>query len=673
MMIWLFFLVLNIQLLLPSISAGNHPQKKVAILGGGFASCTTALYLTSQPRWKEHYDVTIYQVGWRLGGKAASGRNKKYGYRIEDVFDHVWAANYFNARKMMKEVYEELNRTDDVPLSKYEEALVPKNWLSGYSSDIENVKEEDCLQIKHLFQKLLKFITETTKELLNIYINLEISENINVMGQDFWKLLNSIKIPTGKHASKDELKQVKLTLLDLAVTVAKGIVKDGLLEYGFDIINNQDLRQWLHKHGAMKDAVNSYMVHMQYKLFYAYRNVNISEPDMEAGTSLKVYLTWYLCYNGIQVLDIKAGGGDVAFAPIYQVLKERGVKFKFFHRVKDLLLHPSDKSLVEQIKLTKQVDLVNSDYSPLIDVKGLPSWPNEPKYEEIDKEQAYILQENNIDLESFWTDWPMIYQKKFHQPLPEITLKRGVDFDIVVFGISVASLPFLCSQLLEASPSLRSTHQHVGTTASQITVVWFDISAQKYITPEYFMKELKFEFSDPMIYARRQITKFENWERIGQNAQFSIWLTAMQNIEDIPSNSEHNFLYRNKENAKKYALYQFENSFQTLLPELYNNGEFNWTVLTDPENRVGMARFDAQYWRSNINPSDRYTQILTNTSQYRITTDGAGFDNVYFTGDWIQNGFNIGSIEGAVTAGMLTCRAISRYPDQIAWQDDDNN
>jgi uncharacterized protein with NAD-binding domain and iron-sulfur cluster len=36
------------------------------------------------------YDVTIYQRGWRLGGKDASGRNREYGQRIEEHGLHMW-------------------------------------------------------------------------------------------------------------------------------------------------------------------------------------------------------------------------------------------------------------------------------------------------------------------------------------------------------------------------------------------------------------------------------------------------------------------------------------------------------------------------------------------------------------------------------------------------------
>ena len=50
-------------------------KKKLVILGGGIGSLVTAWHLTSQPNWKEIYEsITVYQTGWRLGGKCASGR-----------------------------------------------------------------------------------------------------------------------------------------------------------------------------------------------------------------------------------------------------------------------------------------------------------------------------------------------------------------------------------------------------------------------------------------------------------------------------------------------------------------------------------------------------------------------------------------------------------------------
>ena len=67
-------------------------RQKIAILGGGMAALAAAFELTGQPDWKEKYEVTVYQLGWRLGGKGASSRGK-YG-RIEEHGLHVWLGSY---------------------------------------------------------------------------------------------------------------------------------------------------------------------------------------------------------------------------------------------------------------------------------------------------------------------------------------------------------------------------------------------------------------------------------------------------------------------------------------------------------------------------------------------------------------------------------------------------
>ena len=77
----------------------------MAILGGGVGSMTAAYYLSDQPGWQSNYDITVYQQGWRLGGKGASGRNAAFGQRIEEHGLHIWFGFYANAFKMIKAAY----------------------------------------------------------------------------------------------------------------------------------------------------------------------------------------------------------------------------------------------------------------------------------------------------------------------------------------------------------------------------------------------------------------------------------------------------------------------------------------------------------------------------------------------------------------------------------------
>ena len=104
--------VIWLSLVTKSFSGNSAAPKKVAILGGGASSCVTALALTGQPGWKERYDITIYQLGWRLGGKAASGRNQEYGQRVEEVTPHLLGGVFHNTKRLLRSVYEELGRPD---------------------------------------------------------------------------------------------------------------------------------------------------------------------------------------------------------------------------------------------------------------------------------------------------------------------------------------------------------------------------------------------------------------------------------------------------------------------------------------------------------------------------------------------------------------------------------
>ena len=102
------------------------PLRKVAILGGGMGGLTTAFELSSQPDWQERFEITVYQLGWRLGGKCASSRGDND--RIEEHGIHGFMGSYFNALPMMAEVYAELGRKPGQPLATFDEAFLGSNF-----------------------------------------------------------------------------------------------------------------------------------------------------------------------------------------------------------------------------------------------------------------------------------------------------------------------------------------------------------------------------------------------------------------------------------------------------------------------------------------------------------------------------------------------------------------
>ncbi|HSL28579.1 MAG TPA: FAD-dependent oxidoreductase, partial [Anaerolineales bacterium] len=81
-------------------------------------------------------------------------------------------------------------------------------------------------------------------------------------------------------------------------------------------------------------------------------------------------------------------------------------------------------------------------------------------------------------------------------------------------------------------------------------------------------------------------------------------------------------------------------------------------------------RFDAQFWRANFVPSERYVQSVAGSTKYRLRADRSGYANLYLAGDWLLNGFNVGHVESATASGMQASRAICGVPRDIPGEQD---
>ena len=85
----------------------------------------------SEPGWRDRFEsITVYQRGWRLGGKGASSRGRNG--RIEEHGLHVWLGSYENAFALLRECYAELDRatTDpEAPIRDWDQAMIPADNL----------------------------------------------------------------------------------------------------------------------------------------------------------------------------------------------------------------------------------------------------------------------------------------------------------------------------------------------------------------------------------------------------------------------------------------------------------------------------------------------------------------------------------------------------------------
>ncbi len=98
-------------------------KQRVLILGAGMAGLSAAYELTDYPGWNELYDVTVYALGWRVGGKTATGRGP--ARRVEEHGIHILQGWYHNLFRTMKAVFEERERLPGI-------APLPwKNWYDA--------------------------------------------------------------------------------------------------------------------------------------------------------------------------------------------------------------------------------------------------------------------------------------------------------------------------------------------------------------------------------------------------------------------------------------------------------------------------------------------------------------------------------------------------------------
>jgi uncharacterized protein with NAD-binding domain and iron-sulfur cluster len=706
---------------------------KIAILGGGWGAISTALSLTDPNNPKRHeYDITIYQQGWRIGGKGASGRGA-HG-RIEEHGLHVWMGFYENSFAAIQRVYEEVQPiyqclTDYArnPFKEWTDAFKPhdyivlgdnvehqwKTWPFPFPRNdlIPGQADPKHYSALEYLQLLIKELTERHEASRVAAVRppprgvmVRIESSLSALGRE---LDNDTADPIGfmlKHVQEalkgadtvtgavrdgilaaleavlgwaahlleelgkasDELRRLGI-LLELGATCAVGMIKDEALSKGLDSLDEWDFRDWLRRHGASATAVMSAPVQALYDLAFGYDNGEMAKANMAAGVALRSTLRMSLTYRGAIFYKMQAGMGDTVFGPPFLVLSQRGVRFKFFHRVE--ALHPSqDGNWIDSIDIGVQATLKDDNmppevtacaalkdytgYWPLLNVANLPCWPAAPNYDQL--VQGEELRQRGVNLESFYADW---------QNPEHLVLNRGQDFDLVVLGISVGGLPWLCGELMDADPAFRNMVERVGTVRTQAAQLWLnkDLAAlgwtQKSPVMDAYIEPLN-TWAD-----MSQLIDKETWpgDEVKNVAYFC---GAMEGGIDPPSDCSAPLLA--KARAQQSALIMAQTALGFLWPDARAQDnvfglDFSTLVTGDAED-TEMQRFEAQYFRANIDPTERYVLSLAGTTEDRLCVDGTRFENLILTGDWVRNGFNVGCIEATTMAGMQASNAISGFP-----------
>jgi hypothetical protein len=100
-----------------------------------------------------------------------------------------------------------------------------------------------------------------------------------------------------------------------------------------------------------------------------------------------------------------------------------------------------------------------------------------------------------------------------------------------------------------------------------------------------------------------------------------------------------------------------------------NPAALSYDKLIARASAVGVERMDEQYFRANVEGSERYVLSVAGSRHYRLKSDGSGFTNLFLAGDWTENGFlDAGCIEACTLSGLQCARAISGGDHTLAWE-----
>ena len=704
---------------------------KVAVVGGGCAGIAAAFEL-SRPEHNGKYAVTVYQLGWRLGGKGASGRGP--ADRIEEHGLHLWMGFYENAFRLMRECYAEAKRdSKSCPIANWRDAFRPDNfvgvmdhapdgrwlpWLSpfpplpGLPGDPGTPARWTVMDYLSRSVTLLRTLFEAVQRRTGVVSNGEapapgptpspaeitgtmtrlmrygelatltaLLESIRILdtvvralpnypGDIILQFHDAITTAARRQLEtlihKDDESRRLWEVAELVMATIRGIVKFRLVTdpRGFEAIDNYDCREWLRLNGASERALESGLLRALYDLAFAYEDGDPARPRIAAGQALRGAVRAFFTYRGAFFWKMQAGMGDVVFAPFYEVLRKRGVEFAFFHRLENIALAREEAGAppsVARLEFDVQAEIRGDrEYDPLVDVRGLPCWPAEPRWNQL--VDGTRLREERWQFESHWD----------RRHARKRTLHVTRDFDLVVLAVGLGALPHACGELVARSAKWRAMVDHCKTVPTQAFQLWLSAGMEELGWRGEPVNVAGFvEPFDTWADMRQLIARESFRAPVGAIAYFCNALPDARPGDDVGGAK---YPRARREEVRRNVVDFLNRDIHHLWPAAARpDGTFRWELLVDPAGRpkgaarsagglATEARLDSQFWTANVNPTDRYSQSLPGTLRYRVSPLDDTFDNLTVAGDWTDCGFNEGCVEAAVMSGRLAAHAISRYP-----------
>lgn len=664
---------------------------RVAIVGAGPAALATAFDLTETAELRQRFQVTIYEQGFRAGGKCAGLRRPPFN-TIEQNGTHYLFGCYDNAFDLARRAYGELQAAGERGFGSFEAQFIARHRMvfrhqfggAWHDWSIELPPNAlapglgdgplDFMGRRHFAMGASWLLSSGLQQLAQLLRQPHLTTTPPLRGlQDGISRVLAL-LPRASvldwlgfdaavrllRKGRDAMYRViadalsvnivvyrAWVMFDLAATCMIGLTADGIhAAEELERLDDVDLRDWLASHGASREALDSAPLRGWYDAVAAYTDGDLERPSIAAGVSLYALGRALLTYRGALFYSLRSEVADGFVGPLCSALARRGVRFAYFQRLWQVLPSDSGRS-IEGLEFERQAQLHGDDefgYDPFVELDGSKCWPAEPRREQLIGPAAANL-------------------SSFYAPRQGATwrLEHERDFDLVVLTIPLASAATYCARLLEQKASWRTAFAALSTVETQSLRLYLDKSPQ----------QLGWRGKPGILSAFAP--PFSTWEDNSHTLDSQRWPSDMQpntvaslfgvlRCESASApHDDSGYEARRLADAQQQALRFLKEHGAELWPGASDSratASFDFASLIDPEQRSGEARLQAQYLRANVGPTERYTTARAGSLRDRLHPGGSGYENLFLAGDWTAAATGTGSVEGAVLSGRAAARAI---------------
>lgn len=698
--------------------APTNTKQRIAVLGGGVAALSAAFYLTEEAGWSDKYEITVYQQGWRLGGKCASGHDMRpgYGHRIYEHGLHIFAGFYDQAFDLLRRAYEVVDRPDDHPNKTVWDAFSPEDtialvdpsdpdfpnlvWYMDFPPNNETPGQDlSVAPVAVMIQRMVSTLItgapnrvqakapwgSASPSLLDSAFQL-LGDFIRKTEAELTELVDAFLIHQLIHALEEQMKAAHTQKLDpdttlmaerfllsayLVQSVLHGIAEDDVINKGYNVLDKYEWTEWVYKNAyavaskqssiwgtpeaRAKQLVSWTPINSLYDYVFGFGNSgDVNMPSFAAGTALRSGMLM-ISYKGHFFWKMRGAMGDVVIAPLYLALLKRGVKFQFFSRITALNIDPTAPE-VASIDYVRQAVLKDADvaYDPLIEVP-IPGWPADRPLEGWPAEPLWEQIAEGERVRASGRDFEAEHADAPGTDDVVQQLRFGVDFDKVILGISVGGLKQICASFPERLPA-----SNWGKMFDAITLTR-TCAMQLWLTRT--MDDLGSQSSHRTLTGAAQ--PYSSWSDMSHLLSRETW----DGVERPRAIAYFCGQIMGPENGvgadrKAYdlAIDWLKSSSALYWPRATSANSpysFDTSLIYDPDPSAGGDVLSRQYIRANCNPSDLYVQSPKNSVYTRMDADQSGLTNLYLTGDWTLNGLNSGCAEAAARSGWRCAQAIA--------------